>query len=355
MKRLITKAIKKGTFLLFAILIVSAFTGYGQSFQGPTCITVGQQYQYSLSYYQGSFNYSIVGGTVVGGSNSGSHAAGILTLQIVWGSQFPTKIIMSGSFGSANYDVSSLSSPLVAASYSGYQYQSINYNTTPNTISCNAPTGGSCTTPSYGYQWQVSSDQAHYTDISTSDPAYSGVNTLSLSFAQPMVQTTYYRLHITESSSASDVNTDGATVLVYPDLQAGTLSPSSQTINYGQNATNIHYSGASGGMGTNFYIYQWQISPDNSNWFDISQSGLDYAPTGLISSAYYRVMVTCNEPLQLSRYLYRFIPRSCRGLSAPRLSRSIPIPLPVSLREPVPPAETAEGSLPINGNRLRMG
>jgi hypothetical protein len=43
--------------------------------------------------------------------------------------------------------------------------QNINYNTLPAWLNCSAASGGSCT-PTYNYQWQQSSDNVNFSDIS---------------------------------------------------------------------------------------------------------------------------------------------------------------------------------------------
>lgn len=75
-------------------------------------------------------------------------------------------------------------------------------------------------------------------------------------------------------------------------LQAGSISPSSQTINYGTIPTSLTGTAASGGASSN-YAYQWQSSADNVNWSDISgATSQNYSPGFLYSTTYYRRKVT---------------------------------------------------------------
>jgi RHS repeat-associated protein len=84
-----------------------------------------------------------------------------------------------------------------------------------------------------------------------------------------------------------------AVVNVYPALNAGSVSPASQTINYNTNASQLTLSGVSGGSGT--YSYQWQSSPNNSTWSNVSgATATTYTPTSLTSTTYYRAAVTSN-------------------------------------------------------------
>jgi hypothetical protein len=85
-----------------------------------------------------------------------------------------------------------------------------------------------------------------------------------------------------------------AIVTVYPSLQAGSITPSSQTINHNTVPGTLTLSGVSGGNGS--YTYQWQSSPDNSfsNPTNVGTGGTTYTPGNATSTLYYRVAVTSN-------------------------------------------------------------
>lgn len=157
---------------------------------------------------------------------------------------------------------------------------SINYNTSPGQIT-GSGSGGIC--GSYAYQWQVSSDNNTWSDISgATSTSYTPGN---------LTSTTYYRLKIVCGSET--VYAGPSTITVYPPLQGGSVSPGSQTINYNTVPAQLTSTGVSGGNGT--YTYQWQSSTDNSNWSNISGVTTPaYAPGALTSAIYYRVVVSSN-------------------------------------------------------------
>ena len=98
--------------------------------------------------------------------------------------------------------------------------QSICYNITPALLVGVAPTAGN--TP-YSYQWQSSTDNVTFADIS-------GATSLN---HQPgaLTQTTYYRQKQTSSNSCGTLITNTVTVTVYADFAVGSIS-ANQTICY---------------------------------------------------------------------------------------------------------------------------
>ena len=159
--------------------------------------------------------------------------------------------------------------------------QTINYNTSPAALTSAAVTGGNGT---YTYQWQSAPDGVNFTNIS-------GATTLS--FTPPaLTATTYYRMLAVSNGAMTNSNT--ATVTVYPQLVAGTVSPSSQSINYNTNPAALSSAAATGGSGT--YSYQWQSSANNTTWTNITgAAALSYSPTALTATTYYRLAVTSNS------------------------------------------------------------
>jgi RHS repeat-associated protein len=155
----------------------------------------------------------------------------------------------------------------------------LNYNTSPGQLTLSGVSGGSGT---YTYQWQSSPDNTNWTNIS-------GATTTTYAPGN-LTSTTYYRVVVT---SGVVVNSATATITVYPKLQGGVVSPATASINYNTSPGQLTLSGVSGGSGT--YSYQWQSSPDNVNWTNISgATTTTYTPGNLTSTAYYRVMVTRN-------------------------------------------------------------
>ena len=162
--------------------------------------------------------------------------------------------------------------------------QYVNYGV--NKISSPTYSGASGGNGTYSYQWQSSTNDINFTNLAPPDSI-----TQTLLFFT-FTSTTYFRVVVTSGSSTA--YSDTAVVNIYPQLQPGSVTPSSQTINYNTNASTLTSSGVSGGNGT--YSYQWQSSPDNSTWTPVSgATSASYTPTNLTSTTYYQVTVTSNN------------------------------------------------------------
>jgi len=100
-------------------------------------------------------------------------------------------------------------------------------------------------------------------------------------------------------------------VVVFGQLQGGTLSPSSQTLNYDQTPAPLILSGATPAGGS--VTYTWESSLDNTNWGSMTwASGTSYqSPSGMAGRNYYRVAVsngtTTVNSNSVSIYCYPYI------------------------------------------------
>lgn len=98
---------------------------------------------------------------------------------------------------------------------------------------------------------------------------------------------------MTETSSGTVGYSNVATVIVYPILQGGTLSPSSASVNYNTGPGQLTGTVPTGGNG--IYSYQWQSSPNSSTWTSISgATSQNYTPGDLTAATYYRREATSN-------------------------------------------------------------
>jgi RHS repeat-associated protein len=277
-KRLLTSTV--AVFCCFSPLLAQF------SITGPTCVVAGTAYNYIISgpyTFQTNMNWNQTTGTI-NGSNSGTPLPEISVTFPSTGTYY-VKVSTSNPSGSASLTVT-VAANLVGGSITGPP-QSINYGAVPNIISCTAATGGSCSTPNYQYQWQSSLNNVSYTNISLATGQ-------DLSFTPPgLTSTTYYRRFVTETTSGNTAYSGVAQVTVYPQINPGSVSPASQTVSNGGNASALTLSGVSGG--TNSYSYQWQSSPDNVNWINYGPTTTTFAPTGLASTTYFRVAVTSNN------------------------------------------------------------
>jgi RHS repeat-associated protein len=156
----------------------------------------------------------------------------------------------------------------------------VNYNTSPGQLNGTAATGGNGT---FAYQWQQSTDNVNWTNISSATAQNYTPGTLTAS--------TWFRR--TVSSNGVTVQSNSAAITVLPQLQPGTISPSTLTVNYNTSPGQLSGTAASGGNGT--FAYQWQQSTDNVNWTNISSAtAQNYTPGLLISTTWFRRTVTSN-------------------------------------------------------------
>lgn len=157
---------------------------------------------------------------------------------------------------------------------------SINFATNPGQLSGTAASGGNGT---YAYQWQRSTNNANWVNISSAT---------AVNFSPGgLVETTYFRRQVNSNGAVATSNV--ATVNVYAALDAGYLSPGSTTIAINTSPGALGGATASGGNGT--YTYQWQKSTDNANWANIAGATTqDYNPGNLNAVTWYRRIVTSN-------------------------------------------------------------
>ena len=123
--------------------------------------------------------------------------------------------------------------------------QTICYNTAPNPLSLTGSVGS--------IQWQSSTDNLSFTDIS-------GATSTNYS-PGALTQTTYYKV-VVKSGVCSTATSNTVTITVNSASVAGTAS-SDQTICYGNSPTVLTLAGYTGSV-------QWQSSTDNSTFTNIS-------------------------------------------------------------------------------------
>lgn len=178
--------------------------------------------------------------------------------------------------------------------------QAICYNTTAEKLIGIAPTGGSGMN---AYQWQVSTDNSSFTDISEAT---------SLDY-QPgaLIATTYYQLVQTSVGGCGEEITDAVTIIVYPEFVVGTIS-GTQTICYDTSPDEFIGIAPTGADGN--YEYQWQYSTDGTTFTDVSgATDLDYQAGDLIETTHYQLIQTsaygCGEFItnQITVNVYSFV------------------------------------------------
>ncbi|HTN06665.1 DUF6443 domain-containing protein [Agriterribacter sp.] len=162
--------------------------------------------------------------------------------------------------------------------------QTIAYNTTPAQINSSVAVGG---TLFYSYQWQSSPNGTTWTNISGA----TGQN------YQPgaLTATTYYRRQVTDGNSDIAYTSNTALITVTPQLQGGTASPATKTINYNTSPGALNCTVATGGNCSGSYAYQWQSSPNGSTWTDIiGATTQNYTPGNLTVTTHFRRKAICS-------------------------------------------------------------
>jgi len=250
-------------------------------------VATSTQYQYGIS--SGWTNSTVMTWTCSGCTFSGlSSGTPLPYVTVTWTASGWIKVQTLTPGGSATLNVS-LYPTLVPGSITFGGTQAINYNSTPASIVCSGASGGYCTSPNYTYLWYSSPDGVNFTSMS-------GQTSLTLSFGTTtLTSTMYYRLKVTETNSGNTALYPVATVIVYPPLVSGTISPSSQTANFDQSpASPFTVSGTSGGNGT--YSYAWQsCATSNGTYTPISgATSSSYTPSGSTTPIWYEVVQSSN-------------------------------------------------------------
>jgi RHS repeat-associated protein len=226
---------------------------------------------YSYQWYSST---TTTGFSVIAGAQSSTYAPGNLTGTMY----YQVAVTSNGVAKSSVYGVVNAYPQLIAGSASSSQ--TINYNTSPAAISATVPSGGNGT---YSYKWQSSPNNVSFSDISGAvGSSYAPSN---------LTATTYYRQAVT--SNGVTVYTNAITISVYPQVVAGSIIPSSQSINYNTSASSLSASGVSGGNGA--YSYQWYSSASTSGFSIIAGAqSATYSPGNLTATRYYQLAVTSN-------------------------------------------------------------
>ncbi|AMR27329.1 hypothetical protein A0257_09635 [Hymenobacter psoromatis] len=142
----------------------------------------------------------------------------------------------------------------------------------------NSLAGVSGGTGTFAYQWESSPDNVTWTIIAGA--------TAETYAPGPLTVTTYFRRQVT-SGPCGPVYAAPIAITVLPTLTAGTIA-ADQTVCAGDTPTPLTSTGDAGG-GTGTFAYQWEASPDNSNWNAIAgATASTYAPGPVTATTYYR-------------------------------------------------------------------
>ncbi|MGC4038698.1 MAG: DUF6443 domain-containing protein [Chitinophagaceae bacterium] len=205
--------------------------------------------------------------------------------------------------------------PQLVAGTIGGGSSPISYNTSPGYFTVSGITGGNCG-GAYTYQWQQSSDNVTFTNVSGATASNFNPGNLTA--------ITYYRLVI--NCGLESVTTNTITTTVTPQLIAGTItSPVGSTITYNTAPGTISGTAASGGGCSGAYSYQWESSVDNVNFSAIGgATSLTYVPGAMTTSTYYRRKITCGTETIYSNTVYIVVAAQLAAGAISPVSSTIP-------------------------------
>ncbi|UYQ94638.1 Ig-like domain-containing protein [Chitinophaga horti] len=151
----------------------------------------------------------------------------------------------------------------------------------PAVITGSTPTGG---TGVYGYQWQSSTDNVTFTNIS---------GATGTSYDPPAISaTTYFRRQVTSGGCSTPSSSNVIMITVQAAISNNTITAPATAVFCGSGNADV-IAGTTPSGGNNTFAYQWQSSLDNSTWSNISGAiAQTYDPPPAAATVYYRRLVT---------------------------------------------------------------
>lgn len=212
--RVLFKQFLAGLILCFAL----NFSATAQvSVSGPTCVVPGIVYQYNIK--TGGDSSTVIKVCLAGGIASDSAGSTCISrkgpftiITVKWLKPGAASLSVTSSKGNSTNNISVTSQLCAGSINSTVQFQTIKFDSIPQTISCSVDTGGSCS-PSYTYQWQQSFDMLGWTNLS-------GANAQNLTITTGLKQTTFYRRKVMETTSGSISYSNVATIDVIVPVPA---------------------------------------------------------------------------------------------------------------------------------------
>ena len=156
--------------------------------------------------------------------------------------------------------------------------QTICSGSIPSAFTGSTPIGGS---GSYVYEWLSSPDNNFWIPIG-------GATALNYSNPSPLIATAYFR-RVVYSGVCTPDTSQGIMIQVNPPITNNTIL-AAQTICDGTTPSLLTGSSPSGGGYV--YNYDWESSPDGSNWTSTGSTTQNYQPGPLNATTYYRRIVS---------------------------------------------------------------
>ncbi|MBW4891695.1 gliding motility-associated C-terminal domain-containing protein [Mucilaginibacter sp. HMF5004] len=202
----------------------------------------------------------------------------------------------------------------------------------PATIKGSTPTGG---IGGFVYQWQLSTDNVTFTDIS-------GANGIDYS-PGVLSTTTYYRRIVLGSCTVPSISA-AISINILSGVTNNIITP--PAINsFCLNGDPTVITGNLPNGGNGLYTYQWQISTDAVNFTDINgATSKDYDPLAISVTTFYRRLVSagiCTVPVYSNVVIINILPMVANNLiTAPTVTSFCIVGSPA----------TITGSTPTGGN-----
>lgn len=237
-----------------------------QQLTGSTPSGGNGTYTYSWESSSDNLNWTNIG------QNTISYNPGLLTASRYW-----RRIVTSAPCAaSTSASIYILVHPIISNTTISAS-QTICTGTAPTTLSGLVVTGG---TGSYSYQWQSSTDNVNWNNISGETNSNYTAPTLTVN--------TYFR-RVIDSPPCNNIS-NTVTVTIDQTLANNNVG-NDQTICSGSVPATLTGSVPAGGTGV--FNYQWQSSTNNSTWANHSVgNGLNLSPGALTQTIYYRRVVT---------------------------------------------------------------
>ena len=160
-----------------------------------------------------------------------------------------------------------------------------------NGATINIPLLSSITGGTVTYTWTAAASSGNVSGFS--DCASSCGSTISQTLTNSGTTSETVTYTITPSLGSCPGTAQNVIVTVRPALIPPVVS-SNQTICYNGTPATLNATAATGGSGPG-YTYQWQSSPNDLTWTDVTgANSLSYSPSALLINTYYRVVASDN-------------------------------------------------------------
>jgi len=201
--------------LIATTMICLASSAHSQPvITGPTCTVPGTVYHYRITgSWKASSNMQvcIAGGTFKSKDTAvractPQGGAPLGSVLVIWTNPGSASLTLTSSLGNSTLNVTVVSPLQPGTIDSSSLKQSITYDSLPAMITCSLDFGGSCN-PVYKDQWQQSLDNLGWIDIP-------GATSKDLLVKAPLIQSTFFRRRVTETTSG----TIGYSNIAYVDV-----------------------------------------------------------------------------------------------------------------------------------------